>query len=296
MGRSCPSRRGQPHPTQITLHDSPLGFPVANQEEEAFSSPGLGGCVLGRGYWGRGGTALFEVPFLRCASSAVPLRKDFLVSDTQRAAGSGHLPSVLAAPLLFFSSSCSGRRRLPTPGERATAPPDQSTRPWASHKAYLLLRFGIGASEQEEVIQEISKDPCPDLPSLPKVKEEEEELNLFRRAGPNRGCQLGNRSFAGCWPGLPLERSGDAVVLTKRILGAGGVPRPEIRAGSKGCCLVPHHVAPKVTWSCENRVPPCFPGELGASAAKPAPERPSRCKTLQGRAWPPRGEGLLSQF
>lgn len=187
MGRSCPSRRGQPHPTQITLRDSPLGFPVVNQEEGAFSSPGLGGCVLGRGYWGRGGTALFEVPFLRCASSAVPLRKDFLVSDTQRGAGSGHLPSVLAAPLLFFSSSCSGRHQLPRPGERATASPDVrgGTRPCASHKAYLVLRFGIGASEQEEIIQEISKDPCPRLPSLPKVKEEEEQLNLFWRAGPN---------------------------------------------------------------------------------------------------------------
>lgn len=69
----------------------------------------------------------------------------------------------------------------------------------------------------------------------------------------------------------------DDAVLTKQILGAGGVPQPEIRAGSKGCwwqwgCLVPHPVPPKATWSCQNRVPPWFWGELGAAAAKPVPE------------------------
>lgn len=74
------------------------------------------------------------------------------------------------------------------------------------------------------------------------------------------------------------------------MLGAGGVARPEIRAGSRGCwwqwgCLVPHHVAPKATWSCQNRVPPCFLGELGASAARPAPKCHAWCKTLQGRTW-----------
>lgn len=36
--------------------------------------------MLGRGYWERGGMAVFEVPFLRRVSSAVPLRKDALVS------------------------------------------------------------------------------------------------------------------------------------------------------------------------------------------------------------------------
>lgn len=65
------------------------------------------------------------------------------------------------------------------------------------------------------------------------------------------------------------------MVLTKRILGAGGVPQPEIHAGSRGCCLVPHHVAPKATWSCENRVPPWFSG-LNQPLSDPQGAKPCR--------------------
>lgn len=55
------------------------------------------------------------------------------------------------------------------------------------------------------------------------------------------------------------------MMLTKQILGAGG------GTGGGGATWFPHHVAPKATWSCQNRVPAWFWEELGASAAKPAP-------------------------
>lgn len=74
----------------------------------------------------------------------------------------------------------------------------------------LLCYFALGSEQAswEKIIHKIGKDVLPHLPSLPKVTQEEEQLNLSWGAGPNRGHQFGNRHFAGCSPGLMLERSG----------------------------------------------------------------------------------------
>ena len=160
---------------------------------------------------------------------------------------------------------------LPCPGERSAASPDQSTGPCASHRASLLLRFGIRANEQEEIIQEIGKDP------LPKVKQEEEQLNLFRRAGPNRGCQLGNRCFADCSPGLPLERSGMPWCIGSKSWVQVGFPSLRFvqgaeGAGGSGAAWSPIPWLQKPLGAAKTGSLLVLLGEVGASAAKPAPE------------------------
>lgn len=54
-----------------------LFIPLINQEEEAFSSPGLGREALERGTGDM--VEGFEVPFLLCASCAIPFGKGFWV-------------------------------------------------------------------------------------------------------------------------------------------------------------------------------------------------------------------------